>query len=117
MNLQEAFEPIEEMNRAVVMADTWGHLAPKPNTKYPGFIVFCHSEYGDITPIRVDFPNLPDSPWFFDDLIDFISNRVCSRGTVHLPEGEVYLFTGTYTKFQNGNYRFSGKIKKITPKF
>jgi hypothetical protein len=62
MGLQEAFAPIEAVYREAVLRDTWGHLAPEPGRKYAGTILFTHSEYGDITVIRTDFPGLPDSP-------------------------------------------------------
>jgi hypothetical protein len=108
MSLEEAFAPIEQVNRAIVINNTWGHLAPIPQQKYNGSILFCYGEYGDVTPIKTDFKNLPNSPWFFEDMNEFISDK-CNE----LSYGNVYKFIGTYIKFKNGNYRFSGKINQL----
>lgn len=107
MSLASVFEPIEAVNRAIVMANTWGHLAPEPNRKHEITIVFCHGEYRDVTPIKVESLTVCDSPWFFEDMNDFIyENRA--------EPGNVYKFRGWYKKFKNGNYRFSGKIEVVS---
>lgn len=99
--MADAFAPAEAKYKAEVMAATWGHLAPKPK-KYEGTILFAHGEYGDLVPLRAAFHGLPDSPWFFDDMTDWIFEQKTE-------EGKIYLFVGSYTKFKNGNCRFSGK--------
>ncbi len=104
--MEAVFAPVEARYRAQVEAQTWGHLAPTPRQKYPGTIVFAHGEYGDIAPVKVDFPGLPDSPWFFGGMNEFIG----SRATV---EGNVYLFSGTYMMRKNGTHAFSGKVRAI----
>jgi hypothetical protein len=107
MTLADAFAPAEAEYRAQVEADTWGHLAPKSRKVYKGFILFAYGEYGDLMPIKVNFEDLPDSPWFFDDMLDFLwkfSDK---------PKGEVYRFDGTYTKLKNGKGRFVGKTQRV----
>ncbi len=104
--MAEAFAPAEAAHRARVMGATWGHLAPKPSNKYEGTILFSHSEYGDLVPLRSDFKDLPDSPWFFQDMQDWIGQQKTEAG-------QVYFFRGSYTKFKTGNCRFSGKVRSI----
>jgi len=102
----EVFAPIEAHNRNVVMSQTWGHLYPEPRKKYYGFIIFTFTEWREITPIKNEFKDLPDSPWFLQDQSDFI-------GDYNGIDGEVYKFEGYYQKFKNQNFRFIGKIKKV----
>lgn len=45
-----------------VMQDTWGHMFPKPSTKYKGFVTFVEGEYGDCVIIQSEFPGLDCSP-------------------------------------------------------
>lgn len=106
--IADAFAPWIAAHKARVMGETWGHLAPKPRQSYRGSILFCHSEYGDLVPIRCDFRDLPDSPWFFQDLIDFI---VASK----TEPGGIYEFDGTYTKRKNGTFHFKGRTVERMP--
>ena len=107
MSIADAFAPAEAAHKARVMTETWGHLAPAPRQTYPGYIVFTHANYGhQFVAIDADFEGLDDSPWFFGDLMDDIRD--------HAPEqGVIYRFAGPYTRFKNGNCRFSGKISVL----
>lgn len=102
----EAFAPAEAANKARVMGATWGHLAPKTQTKYAGTILFAHGEYGDLVPLRTAFEGLPDSPWFFSDMQDWIAQQ-------RTEAGQVYFFRGTYQKFKTGGFRFVGHCRPI----
>ena len=106
MSLAEAFAPAENKYRNQVLANTWGHLAPKPQNKYEGYILFTLGAYGDITVIDCEFKDLDDSPWFYDHMYDFVCNNSQERAST-------YLFEGTYTMFKNGKCRFSGKILEV----
>lgn len=116
MSLADVFVETEALHKARVIGSTWGHLAPKPRNTYSGEILFAHAEYGDITVIRSTI-DVDDSPWFFEDIHDFIAGRRKDNESyvrrTKIQPGAVYRFTGTYTKFKNGNFRFSGKIKKV----
>ena len=101
-----AFAPAEAAYRAKVLGATFGHLAPSVRKKYRGTIVFAQSEYGSLVPIRADFKNLPDSPWFFEHLNDFVAKRAAEAGTV-------YKFEGTYMVFKNGRPSFSGTVREV----
>jgi len=108
--MEAAFAPATEKYRAEVLGATFGHLAPRPQEKYSGEIVFTHAEYGDSVVIRSTI-EIDDSPWFYEDLHDFVAqDRICR---VKIENGSVYRFVGTYTKFKNGNCRFSGKVEKV----
>lgn len=108
MGLQEAFAPIEADNKARVEAQTWGHLAPAAGRLYPGTILFAESEYGDVVTLRVDFKDLPDSPWFYDDMYDFILSQ-------ETEPGGLYQFSGTYKKDENAAWEFTGTVEAMTP--
>jgi hypothetical protein len=106
MSLADAFAPAEQHYRNQVIAATFGHLAPEPRKAYPGTILFTHSEYGQLVPIRAHFDGLPDSPWFFEHLNDFVADKATVAGGV-------YRFKGTYMLCKNGNARFVGKVVKL----
>jgi len=95
-----------EKKKKEVMEDTWGHLAPIPNKKYPGRIIFCCTDYGENVLISHLFEELSDSPWFYEDISYFVYSQ-------NLEEGKIYLFDGWYKKFKNENCRFSGKTKVL----
>lgn len=105
-----------------VMDDTWGHLAPDVNRVYGGYILYTLGCYGDITCIQTHFRELPDSPWFYDDLHSFM----CYGDEKEEEQGIIYLFLGSYCrdrkeKFIGITQRMTAgilrdKIEKETPK-
>lgn len=97
----EAFAPTEAHNKEKLIEATWGHLAPKKNKSYRGFIVFSIAANGLYCLIDYDFKNLDDSPWLFDALQDFIGDNAKERG-------RIYRFNGTFR-----NFVFDGTIKEI----
>jgi len=106
MSLADLHGPIEAAHRNRVLRHTFGHLAPSARKKYHGTVIFAQSEYGAIVPIRADFKGLPDSPWFYDHLTDFVGDKAVEAGVV-------YKFEGTYMLFKNGSPSFSGKVSVI----
>lgn len=106
MSLAQAVAPAEAAHRAKVLAATFGHLAPSIRKKYRGVIVFTQSVFGQLVPIRADFKDLPDSPWFFEHLNDFVGERATEPG-------KVYKFEGTYMLFKNGKPSFSGNVTEV----
>lgn len=109
--LEEAFAPINAINREIVHRNAWGHLAPEPRLAYRGFVLFATSEYaGDRIVIRTAFPGMPDNPWFFEDLMEWLF------GNEKLSEGALYEWNGTYTKRKNGSFHFEGKQVERMPK-
>ncbi len=74
---------------AEVMQETWGHLAPEPGKTYTGTVVFTNGCFRDLTVITCEFADLPDSPWFYDTLHNWLLDQ-------EPEEGKVYRFTGTY---------------------
>ena len=109
MSHKEAFAPVEAINREIVYRDTWGHLAPEPGRKYPGWIMVDHDCYGGYTILEWEFEGLYASPWQADDFTDFmdkIFGLIDING--NLPVG-VYRYEGWYKKFKNGNYQFQKK--------
>ncbi len=109
MSLASAFEEHEAVYREVALRDTWGHLSPQPQHKYSGHILFSHTSYGYFVVINDEFEELDNSPWYYDDLHDFINKWLAKNGKA----GNIYRFDGTYVKFKNENYRFSGKVKRV----
>lgn len=106
MSLSSAFAPAEAAHRSRVMAATFGHLAPSTRKKYRGSILFTQTEHGQLVPIRSSFASLPESPWFFEHLNDFVAKHATEPGTV-------YRFEGTYMVFKNGNPSFSGTVVAV----
>ncbi len=91
-----------------VLQETWGHLAPRKNATYYGSITYAVGCYGNDrlnpTILQVEFKThdgqtLEDSPWFFNELQEFIHSDACPKQS-----GQVYRFTGTFR-----NYKFNGK--------
>lgn len=109
MSLADAFAEPEARYRAQVEADTFGHLAPKPRRAYNGFILFAFGCFGDHQIIEAEFDDLDSSPWFFDDINDFVDRYITKQGK----RGTIYNFKGTYFKFKNGSYRLSGNTKIV----
>lgn len=117
-NLADAFAPAEAHYKAQVMQETWGHLAPKKGKTYTGRIVYTMGVYdgGDINPtiIVCDFPGLPDSPWFYEHLGDFIDSiswepaRDYPKRQGHGEVGCVYEWRDTLK-----NYDFKGSVRLV----
>jgi len=102
----EAFELAENDARNRVLSETWGHLAPEEQKVYKGHILFVHAGYGgDIVILESKFKNLEDSPWFFNAMLDYVSNYIMKHKRT---EGKIFRFDGTIQ-----NYKFKGKIKKV----
>lgn len=89
----------------IVAQETWGHLAPEKNVTYPVRCVYAVGCYGNDNlnpmPITADFGNLPDSPWSYDALIEFLQSQ-------QNEEGKVYEVAGTFK-----NYRFKCQRRVI----
>ena len=101
----EAWLPVEAHYRAEVYKATWGHLAPRKNKAYRGFIVFalgCY-ECGELNPtvLECELGKLDDSPWFYDALIDFLQSLGGEAGGV-------YRWDGTFR-----NYEFNGSVQRL----
>jgi len=107
MGLAKAFASYEAQYKAKVMTNTWGHLAPEPRKKYQGEILIAYSAYGDQIVLQDKFEGLPSSPWFYSDMVGFMSE-------LKLESFGIYKFTGYYQRFKNGNHRFVGDIKKCS---
>ena len=116
----DTLNSITAHNRAEVQYETFGHLAPKKHKKYHGHILFavgCFSE-GQLNPmpIECEFKDLDSSPWFYDALLEFISNPpdgvegelLYPGGPVkHWPEGTIWRWYGYFM-----NYKFVGTVRK-----
>jgi hypothetical protein len=90
-----------------VIEETWGHLKPEPNIKYYGWILVAYGIYGDIVIIDWKYDELEPSPWQHNDFYEFV-NRWINRNLNKKPRLEhgIYLYTGWYKFFKNGNFQF-----------
>ena len=91
--------------------ETFGHLKPKTQTEYKGYILFTLTAFGDTSIIDFEFENLTESPWFNNDILDLISEY-----TKKLPKDKyfgVFKWNGYYKKFKNGNFKFKGNFSEI----
>lgn len=104
----DAFAPVEAAHRAAVMADTWGHLAPRKNKTYRGRVVYAVGCYDSCNPVilstefrALDGTELDDSPWLYDALNELVMDLVSGSRTE--AAGLVFEWIG---KFRN--YEFTG---------
>lgn len=96
-----------------VMKDTWGHLAPKAKRDHAGRILFGVTAYGGQSHILInmDFPSLPDSPWLYEDVNDYLDSLL---GDDTLEQGAVYVWTGVYRVQRRRGYgQFTGKCERV----
>ncbi len=102
--LADAFAPAEAAFKSKVMAETWGHLAPRRNKRYNGRIVFAVGCFGsdplNPTALECEFKDLDSSPWFYDSLMEFMQSFETEPGGIYLWKGTFrnYCFSGTLTK-------------------
>jgi len=108
--MAEIFAPVEARYRAAVLAETWGHLAPKMNVKYHGHVLWalgcCGNDELNPTVLGWELTSrkgleLESSPWFFDYLIEFLQKQGREPGTV-------WRFDGWFR-----NYEFVGTIRQV----
>lgn len=107
----ETLATIEAHAHAVVTAQTFGHLAPKPKKVYEGWILFALTAFGDTCVIDFEFENLSESPWFNLDVVDHISNY-----TDQLPKDKnfgVFKWNGCFEKSKKGDAKFDGQFVEI----
>lgn len=106
----EAIAEAEAHEANKVRQETFGHLAPEANREYHGYTVFTWGEYGQYTIIKSHFADLPDSPWFYQDLMDFVEQTAIEQGVV-------YRFDGTYKNSRRMMHgwvpQFKGDVKRI----
>jgi len=98
--------------KTIQIEQIFGHLAPKTQTEYKGYILFTLTAFGDTCIIDFEFENLEESPWFNTDVLKYIGDYTDS-----LPETKthgVYRYEGTYKQFKNGNHKFKGKVIEIS---
>jgi hypothetical protein len=103
--IADVFVPVEAKYKAEVMANTFGHLAPKKNRTYKGRVVYAVGCFGndDLNPTTLvcDFKGLDSSPWFYNTLMEFIGKQKFEPGCA-------FEFKGTFR-----NYEFKGTITMI----
>lgn len=102
-----------EINGKSFKEDAWGHLAPKSNKKYFGWIIIAIWIYNYKETIIVDnfFSGLDNSPWQYADFVDFINHE-----TSQFDSG-IYKFDGWYMNYgldKDNNYHISGKFMKLS---
>jgi hypothetical protein len=95
----------EKKSKLKVQADTWGHLKPKKGKSYSGWVLFGCSTYGDVTCLDFELSGLSSSPWFFEDLQEFMAQHANYRG-------KLYLFVGTYNRSLTGK-SFKGRVEEV----
>jgi len=103
MSIASVMASIENINKEIVMQDTWGHLAPSKNKTYKGFFTFAAGCFGSLSPIALsfEFSELDSSPWLYGALQEFLFS-------LKVESGIIYRFEGTIR-----NYTFKGKISQI----
>jgi len=119
-----AFEPAENWYKQQVQYATWGHLAPKKNHTYRGHIVWALDLYdsGYLNPkvLEIQLDGLPDSPWFYDAMIDFLQNIhkemfSSNRKTFWGPSERCEATAGTIWRWDGSfrNYKWHGHVRRL----
>jgi len=106
MSLSDAFAMIDAENKARVIGETWGHLAPVRTQSYEGKMIFANGSYGDHVLLYSTWKGLDDSPWLFNDMTDFMCEKAKDLG-----EG-VFQFDGFYRRDADGEWEFDGSISQ-----
>lgn len=104
MSLADIAPMIMADNRDRVYSATWGHLAPKKNTTYKGYLLVaksCFGEYGGTVPVDMIIEGLDSSPWFYESMNEMLDK-------LELEEGCFYKVFVTFR-----NYKWWTKIVKI----
>ena len=96
------FDVCAARKRVEVLEETWGHLAPECGRAYSGFVVYALTAWSDLVLIEAEFTGLDSSPWFFDDLNQFVADSLSATDAVG-----VWRWDGSYTRFKNGGSRFT----------
>lgn len=106
--LGDTLQSCEDISRAIVMGETWGHLAPKRGSRYKLRVVYAVGCFGDDelnpTPLLFESRKLDSSPWFHDCLMEWL----CDLPEDERKPGCVYEFNGWFR-----NYHFDGTINRI----
>lgn len=107
MSYAEIFSEHEARHQSKVLHNTWGHLAPKPRERHRGYIVFAKTCYSQEVVIASDFAGLSDSPWYYDALHSYISEKLEDKS-----EG-IYRFDGEVYMCLNGKFKFVGRVEPV----
>jgi len=78
MGLADIADKIHADAKRVVMHQTWGHLFPEDTETFGGTIQMVASVYGD-TVVLKDTTGVPDSPWYYESLMTFVSEFLTDK--------------------------------------
>jgi hypothetical protein len=111
--MADVWAPVDAHYRQQVLKETWGHLAPKKNRKYKGFIVFAIGCFGsdhlNPTVLSCELKDLESSPWFYEALCEWLSDQQeCDDEKSAFKIGNVYRFDGFFR-----NYEFVGEFRQL----
>lgn len=119
MSLASVCAEINAHNRAMVMAETWGHLEAVDLQRHYGWFTFTHGQHGDMVVIESNFPTFGEGPGYFYDRQEWIWRQV--RGDGPCSETGVYRFDGFYKLYASvASVReretlgyFKGRVRKL----
>lgn len=115
MSLASVCAEIEDHNRAIVRAQTWGHLEATDMQRHHGWFTFIHGQHGDMVVIESHFPTFGEGPGYFEDRQEFIWNKV-KNGSPCSAVG-VYRFDGSYKMYSRycgkGIGYFKGRVSPV----
>lgn len=94
-----------ERKKQQALQDTFGHLAPKKERSYKGYMIWAYGWYGDIVLLGSGFKNLSNSPWLFAAMQEYIGENLDGEG--------IYKWEGHFEKLDEECYCFGGKIKRL----
>ncbi len=120
MSLASVCASIEAYNRAIVMAETWGHLEATDLQRHYGWFTFIYGQHGDMVVLESHFPTFGEGPSYFSDRQEFIWQKVKDKGPCS--EVGVYRFDGFYKLYADARSvrdtlgYFKGRVRRLKVK-
>lgn len=94
MSIADAFAPYEAEHKNRIITETFGHLFPKPSTEpIRGMVRVAQTAYSGAVIIELEI-DIPDSPWWYTAIHDFISDYELEYGKVYQFTIDVFIKTG-----------------------
>ena len=118
MGIADVASEHEALLRAQVLAETWGHLEPRPGTRHRGSMLLMASHFdNNQVAVQVDFPTVQGGPGFYWSVHEYAERLTRPQvRTVQRPytreDGTADTYLATERRYyEDGVYRFDGEAR------
>lgn len=118
MGIADVAAEHEALLRAQVLAETWGHLEPKPGTRHRGSMLLMASHFdNNQIAVQASFPTVQGGPGFYWSVREYAERLTRSQErTVRRLYTQEDGTAGTYLAterryYEDGVYRFDGEVR------